>query len=336
MRKTIVRHNEPSVEWHMVKVFFSYSHRDEELRDELEVHLAALKRQGVIETWHDRRIEAGQDIHREVDANINSCEIILLLVSPYFLASDYCYDVEMKRALERHEAGQARVISVILHPCDWTSTPFANLLATPTDGKPISKFANHHEAFSVVVGDIKRAAKSLSSKGTAPAPPEALLEEARHTVHVSSLATQRSSNLRVKREFTDHERDAFVDDSFELISNYFENSLAELSKRNEELSTRFKRVHAQKFTASIYQSGAKVSDCRVFRGDFVGDIAYAHGESGGENTYNESLSIVDDGYTLALRPIGLGIGRLRQDHDSELSQAGAAEYLWSMLIERLQ
>ena len=132
----------------MVRVFFSYSHRDEDLRDELEIHLSALKRQGVIETWNDRRIGAGKDFEAEIDSNLESAQIILLLVSANFIASDYCYDIEMKRAMERHSNEEARVIPVILHPCLWERTPFGKLLATPPDGKPISKFQINMMLFS--------------------------------------------------------------------------------------------------------------------------------------------------------------------------------------------
>ena len=85
-------------------VFFSYCHADEALRDQLEKQLSMLKRQRVIETWHDRRIGAGQEIDAAIDDHINSDEIILLLVSPDFIASDYCYNIEMARAMERHES----------------------------------------------------------------------------------------------------------------------------------------------------------------------------------------------------------------------------------------
>ena len=98
----------------MAKVFFSYSHKNEDLRNELEIHLSILKRQGIIETWHDRRIDAGQEFSQEISEYLNEADIILLLVSPYFLASDYCYDVEMKRALEMHERKEAVLIPVIL------------------------------------------------------------------------------------------------------------------------------------------------------------------------------------------------------------------------------
>lgn len=118
----------------MPSVFFSYSHADEELRNQLEKQLAMLRRQGVIETWHDRRIGAGENIDQAIDAHINSDEIILLLVSPDFIASDYCYEIEMKRAMERHLAGEAIVIPVILRPCDWHHAPFGKLNASPRDG----------------------------------------------------------------------------------------------------------------------------------------------------------------------------------------------------------
>src|SRR5437868_15300931 len=96
-----------------MKLFISYSHEDEDLRLELENHLSLLWRQGLIEYWHDREILAGMEWAGEIDKHIRAANLILLLVSADFLASDYCYDVEMKNAIERHEAGEARVIPII-------------------------------------------------------------------------------------------------------------------------------------------------------------------------------------------------------------------------------
>src|ERR1035437_2373407 len=135
----------------MADVFFSYSHKDEALRDRLEVHLTMLKREGIIETWHDRRITAGDEFAGVIDARLESADLILLLVSADFLNSNYCFDVEMKRALERHAAGEARVIPIILRPCDWHSAPFGRLLAAPKDGKPIASWPDLDEAFVDVV-----------------------------------------------------------------------------------------------------------------------------------------------------------------------------------------
>ncbi len=132
-------------------LFFSYSHLDESYRDQLEVHLAALKRQGLISTWHDRRITVGSHLGQAIDAKLEAAEIILLLVSPDFIASDFCYDREMTRAIERHERGEARVIPVTVRPCDWHPLPFGKLVATPRDGKAISTWPNLDEAFLDVV-----------------------------------------------------------------------------------------------------------------------------------------------------------------------------------------
>lgn len=140
-----------------VEVFYSYSHQDAALRDALEKHLAILKRQGVITEWHDRGIGAGHEWAGEIHAHLNAAQIILLLISADFLASDYCYDVELKRAMERHEAGEARVIPIILRPVDWRGAPFSKLQSLPTDGKPVTSWANQDEAFLNIVQGIRAA-----------------------------------------------------------------------------------------------------------------------------------------------------------------------------------
>src|SRR5215467_10474614 len=94
----------------IIKIFFCYAHEDKMLRDELEKHLEPLKRSKQITAWHDRDIQPGTEWKREIDYHLNLSHIVLLLISPNFILSDYCYGVEMQRALERHEAGEARVI----------------------------------------------------------------------------------------------------------------------------------------------------------------------------------------------------------------------------------
>src|SRR5436305_11535747 len=97
-----------------IEVFFSYAHEDEAFLKDLEKHLQNLKRQGLISTWYDRDIEAGKGWEEEIDRHLNTADIIVLLVSPDYMASDYCYSIEMKRAIERHERGEARVVPVLL------------------------------------------------------------------------------------------------------------------------------------------------------------------------------------------------------------------------------
>src|SRR4051794_37931256 len=109
------------------KVFISYAREDGALREKLEKQLAILRRQGLIATWHDRMITAGREWAGLIAAELEAADIILLLVSPDFLASDYIDEVELKRALERHEAGAARVVPVILRDCLWRYSAFAKL-----------------------------------------------------------------------------------------------------------------------------------------------------------------------------------------------------------------
>lgn len=144
-----------------LELFFSYAHEDEPLRDKLARHLSTLKRQQVIADWHDRRISAGTEWAGQIDTHLNTARIILLLISSDFIASDYCYDVELTRALERHAAGTARVIPVILRPSDWHSAPFGKLQALPKDGKPISRWPDQDEAFLDVTQGIRRVAEEL-------------------------------------------------------------------------------------------------------------------------------------------------------------------------------
>ena len=153
-----------------VEVFFSYSHRDEKLRDKLALHLSMLQRQGVIKSWHDRKISAGTEWAQAIDEKLNSAGIILLLISDHFLASDYCYDIEMKQAVARHEAGEARVIPIILKPVDWSGAPFGKLQAFPKDAKPVTKWTNRDEAFLNIAQGIREAAMAMAKEVPAQQP----------------------------------------------------------------------------------------------------------------------------------------------------------------------
>ena len=145
------------------RLFYCYSHVDEDLRNALANHLSALKRTGVITEWHDRRITAGSEWKSRIDMSLDEADIVLLLISADFLASDYCYDVEMQRALQRHEAKEAVVIPVILRPVDWSDAPFGNLQALPKDARPVTSWADRDEAFTDVSKGIRAAILDLRS-----------------------------------------------------------------------------------------------------------------------------------------------------------------------------
>lgn len=323
----------------MPSLFFSYSHADEELRDRLEKQLAMLKRQGVIETWHDRRIGAGQNIDHAIDDHMNSDEIILLLVSPDFLASDYCYEIELTRAMERHDAGEAIVIPVILRACDWQHAAFGKLSATPRDGKPITQWADTDEAFLQVAKAVRGAAESLATKGGGQAlrvRAEGTSASASAAAAVADFAAPRSSNLRLAKSFTQKDKDQFQAEAFDFIARFFDNSLGELVQRNPGVEGSFRRVDANRFFTTIYKNGKDVARCTIYMGGGAlgGGINYIQGHSSDSNSLNESLSIQADDQAMYLRPMGMAF--MGRERDPKLSLEGGAEFFWDMLIRPLQ
>ena len=313
----------------MAALFFSYSHKDENLRDQLETHLAMLKREGLISTWHDRRLIAGDDLDAAISRELEQADLILLLVTPDFLASEYCYGVEVKRALERHATGAARVIPVILRPCDWHHAPFAKLLASPPDGRPVTKFSDPDDAFLEVTKAIRAALRGGKSESTAQ--PSTSSVATRAPPHVG----RRSSNLRIRRTFTEHDRDRFLDDSFEFIARFFENSLGELRARNPGLETAFKREGNSRLTAAVYRDGSSVARCRIEIGGHLGGISFSHAQHTSFNGINESISVEIGDQALTLRALGMQSHRTGSA-GSHLSQEGAAEYYWALFMEPLQ
>ncbi len=144
-----------------VTLFYSYAREDEMFCDELEKHLSLLQRQGIIMTWYDRLIQPGTRWAQSIDYHLNVASIVLLLVSPDFLASDHCFQVEMHHALERHKLGEATVIPVILRPVDWQGASFAHLQCLPHDGKPVTEWENRDAAYRDIVRGIRTAIEKM-------------------------------------------------------------------------------------------------------------------------------------------------------------------------------
>ncbi len=138
------------------KLFLSYSHQDEELKNKLATHLAPLRRSGKIAVWQDRQILPGTEWDAAIKAELAEADIILLLVSPDFIASDYIWMHEIAGAMERHERREAVVVPIIVRPCDWHDMPFAKVQALPRNAKPVTQYANQDEAWLEIVQGIKR------------------------------------------------------------------------------------------------------------------------------------------------------------------------------------
>ena len=145
----------------------------------------------------------------------------------------------------------------------------------------------------------------------------------------------RSSNLRLKKEFTQADRDTFLFETFDFLAKFFFGSLEELQARNEGIETRFRRVDGDCFTATIYRGGTKVAGGTVRVGGMFGaSITWLGNDSGQANSHNESLSVGNDDQKLFLSPMGMPMGSVNRD--ANLTQEGAAEYFWDLLISPLQ
>jgi tetratricopeptide (TPR) repeat protein len=144
-----------------LKLFYCYAHEDKVLRDTLDNHLSGLKWQKLIEIWYDGKISMGTEWEREIDKHLRSADIVLLLVSADFLASDYCYGKEMALALQRHEEGTARVVPILLRPVDWEDAPFSKLHILPTGAKPVTRWMNIDDAYEDIAKGLRIVVKEL-------------------------------------------------------------------------------------------------------------------------------------------------------------------------------
>jgi hypothetical protein len=136
----------PPLQQRPIEIFFSYAHEDEALMDTVRLQLVVRERLGEIVKWYDRMIPAGDEWRTQIDDRIERAHVILLFMSPNFLASRYCYEIEGEVALRRHREGSARVIPVVLRACDWKVTPFGELRGLPQDGIPVTQWADRDQA----------------------------------------------------------------------------------------------------------------------------------------------------------------------------------------------
>jgi hypothetical protein len=143
------------------KLLISYSHRDERYMKQLTTHLAGLRREGLVADWYDLMITAGDEWRQVIDDSLEAADCVLLLISPDFLASDYCYSIEMDKALEKHQEGRSLVIPVIVRPADWRRTRLGNLQALPKDGKPVVEWGSRDRAWLNVTEGLRRAIARL-------------------------------------------------------------------------------------------------------------------------------------------------------------------------------
>jgi hypothetical protein len=186
-----------------IKLFYCYAHKDRILRDELDSHLTGLRRPGLIATWFDGEIIPGTAWEEEIETQLSIADVILLLISPEFLRSDYCYGKEMKRALERHSLKEAWIVPILLRPVDWQDTPFAKLQMLPTNALPITRWHNRDEAFEDVAQGIRRVVRDLLSR-----PPTTPLKQAQpkqvHSIAINNNGTVQRQIIGDNTNYTEN------------------------------------------------------------------------------------------------------------------------------------
>ena len=317
-----------NMEEKVARLFVSYSHHDEQYRAQLQNHLSLMQREKLIEIWHDNRIRAGEDFESLISAELEAADVILLLVSSDFTASDYCFGVEMKRAMERHENGSAVVVPIIVRPCDWKSAPFGRLKTLPKDGKAIVKWPTCDEAYVDIAHSIRELVTTKFALPQAASRDSAAVTTATGTV---APARPRSSSLSLRREFTGIDRDRYLDEGFSFIKAFFENSIEELAPRNLGYEATFRVVSEHAFTGTVYKFGNKVAGCYIRIGSEFGrsrQIAYSNSDAVVENSLNESLRVDADDQTMFLTAL---MGNWSGSQE-KLTYEGAAEKLWQMFI----
>lgn len=200
-----------------MQAFISYSHQDNAMLDHLHTHLTQLRRDGLISEWTDRDIEAGGRVDDRISRALKDADLFIALLSPHYLASNYCYEQEFTTALEREKAGSIVIVPVVVQPCDWLNTPFKIFKALPTDGKPVSDWSNANTAFLSVTQGLR---KMLAVNSSAPSKME------------STVAATRmpSRNYKVKTDFDSIQKMTFVSKTFGEVKEYIRQALIEVTQ----------------------------------------------------------------------------------------------------------
>jgi hypothetical protein len=311
-----------------MKGFISYSHRDETMRERFHTHLAMLRREGRISTWYDRDILAGDRFGDVIARELNSAQLFLPLVSPDFLASNYCYETEMQRAMARHAAGEIRIVPIILRPCEWQASPLGRLKALPLDGRPISLWPDADAAWFDVVTELRRLVPSPKSSSRDPAPEKPVR---------ASTAVTIPSKYRAKRAFDDIQSDDYRRQAFEAIRELFERSCEELD-RHEGFKARFESMGLGAFTCTVLNEGLKSRHdgkaeitVRTGKDVVLGHISWMFAAHAPPNTANGGFTVASDDYELFLRANFFGSG---VDERRTWTPEEAANRLWQDFIEK--
>lgn len=310
-----------------MKAFISYSHADERTLERLHKHLAMLQREGTLSTWVDHEILPGANLDDAIRQELDSSDLFLALVSPDYLASNYCYEKEFEYALEKSRDGSIRVVPIIAEPSDWLSSPLRQFMALPKEGKPISEWTNANNAYLDVVTGLRRLLVP------APAPVLASAENRRADLGGDVGARK----IKLKRDFDAIERAEFADRTFQVIGEYFAAASHELAQASEDLRTRHETMSPTAFTCTIVNRAkfgnqeASITVHNAKRRGAFGDISYVFEAHAPANTSHGAIRVDADEFNLYL-VVEAHWGGARDA--AKYTPERAAEWLWNLFVER--
>lgn len=308
-----------------MKAFISYSHKDENYLERLKVHLAQMKREGLIDEWTDKEIHAGSSLGNVINDALVSSELFLALLSPDYIASNYCFEKEFAEAQKMQHEGKLTIVPIIVEPCDWQKTAFGQLKALPKDGKAISEWTNPNNAFLNVIDELRH----LTSKSPIIASNER-----------ADASEKMVRNYKVKKYFSEVDNYNFKESSYEEIKKYFHSSISEIDSV-ENLQARFTNENKGYFTCLISnRANNKNSFVTIQMGSEVqrnfGDLSYSFSENVSTNSIqmDKVFSIANNDYEQFWTKSSRGFGFSNQAN-LQLNAHQVAEEIWNDFISQV-
>lgn len=308
-----------------MKAFISYSHKDAHYFEKLEIHLAQIRRENLITEWSDHKISAGANLDKEISTALYESQLFISLVSPDYIASQYCYEKEFGAALKLQEEGKMTIVPIIVEPCDWKSTPMKDIKALPEDGKPVSEWTNSNNAFAKIAVEIRKLlAQNVISQNLTQSP--------------ANQNITASRNYRVERLFSEVDKLDFKEKSFENVKQYFLSATVEFNGI-ENLQARFLEDEKNFFCclisnkANLKNAYINVEISSTNRFGFS-DLTYNFTQNRQQNMIvaGQMFSIENDKYEL-FWTTGKMMGR---NQDSEkLTDKQIAEKIWDEYISQI-
>lgn len=315
-----------------MKAFISYSHADERYVDRLRKHLAMLHRDKLLTHFYDRDIMLGDQLNAEIADQLADSQIFLAIVSPDFLASDYCYDIELATALQMHHENRIRVVSVVVEPCEWQKSPLGAFLVAPKDGKAIAEWENENAAFLNVVSEIRLIAEKFAASSAS------VQESTKSLPQLDALKGKPAKRYLTKRTFDDVARYKFRVESFASIREHFRRSVDEVNLV-PEIQAHFRDIDSYGFTATVLNEafGRGLGHITIRMGgnsgSSMGDIFWSEKENAPANTANGWVSIKNNDYELFFEASPLSF--FLDDRDlKKLTADQLGDFLWDVLIKQ--